>query len=953
MPLLHLPAPAPRTLKTPNARVAALAVSLIATPLWGQALFQDSFESNTSANYDLRVGHYTGTSTNDYTLDWSFDYATQTFNRFASQTASPETLPVPPAPNSAPGTSKGLKITVNKNDDEPGRFAVSLYPKTANLTGDYVLKFDAFLNHASYADSGVGTTEYLTFGLNHSGNLVNWGVLSGAEPREDFATEAVGGDGSDGVWFAVVGDDGAIRGLQTWEGRPGQPSRFLEGEAGGIPDRDGNGTPDANGGEPFLRTWFPGSRFEAPGVLGKRWLQVEVSQIGDVLTWRIDGRIIGRRINTSPWKSGRVMIGYMDPFAGVAEVKGESWLLIDNLRVEPVRTVVVDTADNASPAGDGKTSLAEALKDVRSNDRITFNIPGAGPHYLVTPAAGYPLIRADDVVIDGFTQAGASANTNTIVGADTARLKIVLDSRAGGRFALTDYGDHGFGDSESAILPVLDSRRFTLRGVAVLSATGGDSAEDPFIYGVALVGASTDARIQGCWFGVDPAKPTAAGVRGGRAAVASFKWDNDITSEGLVVGTDSDGFGDVAEHNLITGQLLALHLETPYTRVSGNRFNYLPDGSVFDASQVAGYLGKFTDVEAIENGRGHFMLIGTDGDTVNDGEERNYFGPLNYDVLAEFWRTATGVVMAGNSFGFGPSGSVLFKNPSPISLAVVRSFSTLRVGSDFSGPAESDALEANYLAGMGAPIIRFHGSNANADQPARVSFRGNVMTGNLGNAPWDAASGLAAEKFYGLTLAEPAGEVRPVIGTNSTVSRLQVRVPARNPALAVGGIRLDVALADPTGLAAVSDPYPQGSVQSIRHLKQITLDATFDGGAAEVDLTGIDLSATDLRRVLVSASYALDEAPATDASPAVPVWMITTPFSATLGGFEPPATPIRVSAGLSAAGLGLTWSGGQAPYTVQVRETLVAPWRDLVTTSTTSATVPLTNTAAFFRIGGR
>jgi hypothetical protein len=303
--------------------------------------------------------------------------------------------------------------------------------------------------------------------------------------------------------------------------------------------------------------------------------------------------------------------------------------------------------------------------------------------------------------------------------------------------------------------------------------------------------------------------------------------------------------------------------------------------------------------------------------------------------LAEFWRTATGVVMAGNSFGFGPSGSVLFKNPSPISLAVVRSFSTLRVGSDFSGPAESDALEANYLAGMGAPIIRFHGSNANADQPARVSFRGNVMTGNLGNAPWDVGSGLAAEKFYGLTLAEPAGEVRPVIGTNSTVSRL------------------DVALADPTGLAAVSDPYPQGSVQSIRHLKQITLDATFDGGAAEVDLTGIDLSATDLRRVLVSASYALDEAPATDASPAVPVWMITTPFSATLGGFEPPATPIRVSAGLSADGLGLTWSGGQAPYTVQVRETLIVPWRDLVTTSTTSATVPLTNTAAFFRIGGQ
>jgi hypothetical protein len=112
--------------------------------------------------------------------------------------------------------------------------------------------------------------------------------------------------------------------------------------------------------------------------LGKRWVQVEVSQVADVLTWKIDGRIIGRRANTSPWKSGRVMIGYMDPFAGVSEVKGENWLLIDNLRVEPVRTVTVTTTDNGSTAGDGKTSLAEALKDLRANDRITFNIPGSG-----------------------------------------------------------------------------------------------------------------------------------------------------------------------------------------------------------------------------------------------------------------------------------------------------------------------------------------------------------------------------------------------------------------------------------------------------------------------------------------------------------------------------------------------------------------------------------------------
>lgn len=941
------------TLKTPKSSAVAVAVvTLFSISLMGQSLFQDSFEANTSANYDVRVGYYTGTSTNDYTLDWSYDYSALTFKRFASQTATPENLPVPTAPNSAAGGWKGLKITVNKNDDEPGRFAVSLYPKTSDFSGDYVLKFDAFLNHAAFADSGVGTTEYLTFGLNHSGDRVNWGVLSGAEQREDFASEAEGGTSSDGLWFGIVADDGAARGLQSWEGQAGQPSRYLEGEAAGIPDRDGNGNPDDDGNEPYLRTQFPTPRFEAPGVLGKRWVQVEVSQVADVLTWKIDGRIISRRINTSPWKSGRVMVGYMDPFAGVAELKGESWLLIDNLRVETVRTVVVDTADNASPSGDGKTSLAEALKGVRSNDRITFNIPGAGPHYLVTPTAGYPMVQADNVLIDGFSQPGAAANTNALQSTDTAQLQIVLDSRAGGRFALTDYGDHGFGDSESAILPILNSRNFTLRGVAVLSATGGDSPEDPFIYGVALVGASTEARVQGCWFGVDPAKPTASGVRGGRAAVASFKWDNDITSEGLVIGTDSDGFGDVAEHNLITGQLLALHLETPSTRISGNRINYLPDGTVFDYSRVPGYLAESMDMEAIENGRGHFMLIGTDGDGINDANERNYFGPLKYDVLAEFWRTATGAVMAGNYFGYGPSGSVLFKNPTPISLTTVRSYSTLRVGSDFSGPAESDALEANHLSGMGAPILRFHGSNGTADQPARVAFRGNVLSANVGNAPWDTSSGLAADKFYGLALAEPTGEVRPVIQTNSTVTTLSVRVPARNPSHAIGGIQLDVALADPVGLAATSEAYPNGSVQSLKPLRQVTLDASFDGGLVDIDLSGVALSAADLKRVTVSASYVLEAVAATDTAIAVPVAAVTSPFSATLGGFDIPTTPIRVAVTLSGNTLGLSWTGGLPPYTVQVRSALDAPWQNLLTTTTLMTTVPVTNSAAFFRISG-
>ena len=109
------------TLISSKTRMVAVApVALLTTPLWGQVLFQDGFESNTSANHDSRVGYAAGTSTNDYTAFID--------NRFASQTAMPESLALPAAPKAASGPSKDLKIMVNKNDNETARFARSLSP---------------------------------------------------------------------------------------------------------------------------------------------------------------------------------------------------------------------------------------------------------------------------------------------------------------------------------------------------------------------------------------------------------------------------------------------------------------------------------------------------------------------------------------------------------------------------------------------------------------------------------------------------------------------------------------------------------------------------------------------------------------------------------------------------------------------------------------------------------
>ena len=91
--------------------------------------------------------------------------------------------------------------------------------------------------------------------------------------------------------------------------------------------------------------------------------------------------------------------------------------------------VTVDTVDNDSTGADGRTSLLEALRSVRPGDTIAFNIPGPGPHQIVTPLGGYPLIRGDGITLDGYTQPGSAPNSRPFDGTNNADIRIVLDSR--------------------------------------------------------------------------------------------------------------------------------------------------------------------------------------------------------------------------------------------------------------------------------------------------------------------------------------------------------------------------------------------------------------------------------------------------------------------------------------------------------------------------------------------
>ena len=132
------------------------------------------------------------------------------------------------------------------------------------------------------------------------------------------------------------------------------------------------------------------------------------------------------------------------------------------------------TVINTNDSGPG--SLRQAILDANANagaDTIDFNIPGPGPH-TIQPLSALPNIT-DPVIIDGYTQPGASPNTNGPgLGLNTV-LKIELDGSNAG--AGVD-GLHIIAGSSSVRGLVIN--RFSVSGIRLIT-NGGNVIEGNFI----------------------------------------------------------------------------------------------------------------------------------------------------------------------------------------------------------------------------------------------------------------------------------------------------------------------------------------------------------------------------------------------------------------------------------------------------------------------------------------
>ncbi len=86
------------------------------------------------------------------------------------------------------------------------------------------------------------------------------------------------------------------------------------------------------------------------------------------------------------------------------------WLLLERLedRTVPSTFLVTNTLDDGS-AGSLRWAVNQANADADAVSNINFNIPGSGTQ-TIAPATALPTIT-HPVIIDGYTQPGATSNT--------------------------------------------------------------------------------------------------------------------------------------------------------------------------------------------------------------------------------------------------------------------------------------------------------------------------------------------------------------------------------------------------------------------------------------------------------------------------------------------------------------------------------------------------------------
>ena len=278
----------------------------------------------------------------DFKAIFGFNYATVTYP-----------TNIISAPNSVGGSTKGLYLTVNK-DATAAVAAVNLYPTNQFASGNYTIKFDVWMNWAN----GSVSTESALFGINHSGNVTN----------------RIGHSTSDGLFFSMNAEGGSGAGSTSMR----DFSVFHGGGNGVAPVLmlTNNTTfgptpllaPQFDNSNPGFVNLFPAKTITGwatnvgVGTPGNGWVQVEVRQVNNLITWLLNGAAVAQYTNTYVYTNGSILIGYNDNFSSIGDVN--SFAIFDNIRVEPF--VVTPPVLIVSPPSGGNFNFSFASQAYES-----------------------------------------------------------------------------------------------------------------------------------------------------------------------------------------------------------------------------------------------------------------------------------------------------------------------------------------------------------------------------------------------------------------------------------------------------------------------------------------------------------------------------------------------------------------------------------------------------------
>jgi hypothetical protein len=282
----------------------------IALPLTNfVAAFADDFEVNTASNWA------TNRSTTDTRVTFNYDYAADGID---------------PAPDTANGTTRGVKFEANLAGGQPA--AINISPLGQSFGGDYRMRFNMWINpNGPLPGGGTGSTEHFTAGVGTAGDRVQW----------------TGSGSADGVWFAVDGEGGttdtSTTSLPDFAALNGAS---LQAASSGVYSA-GTASNSRGNGHPYYQSTFPGGQ-TAPasqtvahsqqtgslsvGTVGLGWRSVLIEKSGSTVEWFIDGLKIASFTGADP--AGNVFLGYWDSYSSVSDNQALSFGLADNLVVE-------------------------------------------------------------------------------------------------------------------------------------------------------------------------------------------------------------------------------------------------------------------------------------------------------------------------------------------------------------------------------------------------------------------------------------------------------------------------------------------------------------------------------------------------------------------------------------------------------------------------------------------